>query len=83
MPFIVKYPISLTMRLCLSRVLRNTSWGLQTSLRNWVTIKVSYRYLRKYLLICMYQDWDLSLRVTERYTLGPLGSAHSVKLAST
>src|SRR5664279_2000460 len=33
-------------------------WGHQPSLHNWVIIKVSYRYLRKYLLNCMYQDWD-------------------------
>ena len=59
------------------------SWGHQPSLRNWVIIKVSYRYLRKYLLNCMYQDWDLSILVTERYTLGPLSNAHSVTLAST
>ena len=39
----------------------------QTSQRNWVTIKVHYRYLRKYLLFYMDRDWDLSLRMTERY----------------
>ena len=45
----------------------------QTSQRNWVTIKVHYRYLRKYLLFYADRDWDLSLRVTERYLW-----AHSV-----
>jgi len=58
-------------------------WGHQPSLRDRVIIKVSYGYLGKCLLNYMNQDWDLSLRVSERYTLGPLGSAHSVKLAST
>ena len=58
-------------------------WGHQPSLHDRVIIKVSYGYLRKYLLNYMNQDWDLSLRVSERYTLGPLSSAHSVKLAST
>ena len=48
-------------------------WVCQTSQRNWVTIKVHYRYLRNYLLFYADRDWDLSLRVTERY----LG-AHSV-----
>ena len=45
----------------------------QTSQRNWVTIKVHYRYLRKYLLFYADRDWDLSLRITERYLW-----AHSV-----
>ena len=45
----------------------------QTSQRNWVTIKVHYRYLRKYLLFYADRDWDLSLRMTERYLW-----AHSV-----
>ena len=46
----------------------------QTSQRNWATIKVLYRYLRWWLLVGVNRDWDLLLRVTERY----LG-AHSVK----
>ena len=45
----------------------------QTSQRNWVTIKVHYRYLRKYLLFYADRDWDLSLCMTERYLW-----AHSV-----
>ena len=48
-------------------------WVCQTSQRNWVTIKVDYGYLRKCLLGDMDQDWDLSLRMTERYLW-----AHSV-----
>ena len=35
---------------------------------------MSFKYVGKYLLSCMCQDWDLSLRVTERYTPGPLGN---------
>jgi hypothetical protein len=58
-------------------------WGHQPSHRDRVIIKMSYGYLRKYLLNYMNQDWDLSLRVTVRYTPGPLGNAHSVTLAST
>ena len=38
-----------------------------------MTIKVDYGYLRKCLLGDMDQDWDLSLRMTERYLW-----AHSV-----
>ena len=37
--------------------------GNQTSLRNWVIIKVAFRYLRWYLLGDMNQEWDLSLHV--------------------
>ena len=48
-------------------------WVYQTSQRNWVTIKVDYGYLQKCLLGDMDKDWDLSLRVTERYLW-----AHSV-----
>ena len=48
-------------------------WVCQTSQRNWVAIKVHYRYLRKCLWVGTNRDWDLSLRVTERYLW-----AHSV-----
>ena len=58
-------------------------WGHQPSRRNRVIIKVSYRCSEKYLLGCMYQEWDLSIHMTERYTLGPLSKAHSISLAST
>ena len=45
----------------------------QTSQRNWVAIKVHYGYLQKCLLGDTNRDWDLSLRMTERYLW-----AHSV-----
>ena len=48
-------------------------WVYQMSQRNWVTIKVHYGYLRKCLWVGTDRDWDLSLRVTERYLW-----AHSV-----
>ena len=48
-------------------------WVYQTAQRNWVAIKVHYRYLRKYLLFYADRDWDLSLRMMERYLW-----AHSV-----
>ena len=47
--------------------------GHQTSLRNWVIIKVAFRYLRWYLLGDMNQEWDLSFLVTEKISLGRLG----------
>ena len=45
--------------------------GHQISLRNWVILKMAFRYLRWYLLGGMNQDWDLSLRVMEKVSLGP------------
>ena len=50
----------------------------QTSQRNWVTIKVHYRYLRKYLLFYADRDWNLSLRVNGEVSLGPLGRTSSL-----
>ena len=55
------------MRSCHSLIPEEYFVGYQTSLRNWVIIKVLYRYLGKCLLGCMDRDWDLSLRVMERY----------------
>ena len=54
--------------------------GHQTSLRNWVTIKVAFRHLRLYLLVDMNQEWDLSFLVTEKISLGPLGNIVSERL---
>ena len=42
-------------------------WVYQTSQRNWVAIKVHYRYLRKCLLGWQESRLGLSLRMTERY----------------
>ena len=46
----------------------------QTSQRNWVTIKVHDGYLRSVCWVGTNRDWDLSLRMTERYLW-----AHSVR----
>jgi hypothetical protein len=53
------------MRLCYSLVSEEYFEVINCHLRNWVTIKAYLRYLRKYLLGCMYQDWDLSLHMTK------------------
>ena len=45
----------------------------QTSQRNWVTIKVHYGISESVCWVGTDRDWDLSLRVTERYLW-----AHSV-----
>ena len=54
----------------------------QTSLRNWVIIKVLSRYLRRCPLGCMDRDWDLSLRMTERYLWALSVIQHRKELAS-
>ena len=46
-------------------------WVYQTSQRNWVNIKVHYGY--SVCWVGTNRDWDLSLRMTERYLW-----AHSV-----
>ena len=58
-------------------------WVYQTSQRNWVAIKVHYRYLRKCLLGDMDQDWDLSLRMTKRYHWAPSVMHHHNELNVT
>ena len=45
----------------------------QTSQRNWVAIKVHYGYSESVCWVGTNRDWDLSLRMTERYLW-----AHSV-----
>jgi hypothetical protein len=67
------------MRLCYSLVPEECFglWGHQPSLCNWVIIKVSLRYLRKYLLGYMYYEGKLFLHVTDGYTPEPLCNAIS------
>ena len=59
---------------------RNTCY--QTSQHNWVIIKVLYRCLRRYLL-----GWHISrlgfvTPIVREVSLGPLGNAHHLSLAS-
>ena len=58
-------------------------WVYQTSQRNWVVINVDYRYLRKCPLGCTNRDWDLSLRVTERYLWAHSVIHHHIELNVT
>ena len=48
-------------------------WVYQTSQRNWVAIKVHYRYLESVYWVGTNRYWDLPLRMMERYLW-----AHSV-----
>ena len=54
--------------------------GHQTSLHNWVIIKVAFRYLRWYLLGDMNQELDSSFLVIEKISLGPCGNIASERL---
>ena len=71
--------IPLTMRLCNSWIPEEYLVCYQTSQRNWVIIKMLYRYLRRCLL-----GWHRSILgfVTPsigEVSLGPLGNAHHKK----
>ena len=58
-------------------------WVYQTSQRNWVAIKVHYRYLQKCLLGWHGSRLDLSLRMTERYLWAHLVRHHRNELNVT
>jgi hypothetical protein len=55
----------------------------QTSQRNWVIIKVHYRYLRKCLLSWHGSRLGFVTPTIGEVSLGPLGNAHHRSLAST
>ena len=71
------------MRLCNSRIPEEYLVCYQMSQRNWVIIKMRYKYLRRCLLGCMDRDWDLSLQVTERYLWALSVIQHHKKLHVT
>ena len=54
-------------------------WVYQTSQRNWVTIKVHYRYLRKCLLGWHESRLGFVTPSIGEVPLGPLGNAHHNK----
>ena len=55
------------------------TWVYQTSQRNWVTIKVHYRYLRKFLLGWHESRLGFVTPYDGEVSLGPLGNAHHKK----
>ena len=70
------------MRLCNSRLPEEHFVCYQTSQRNWVIIKVLYRCFRRYML-----GWHISrlgfvTLIVGEVSLGPLGNAHHISLAS-
>ena len=54
----------------------------QTSQRNWVIIKVLYRCLRRYLLGWRISRLGFVTPIVGEVSLGPLGNAHHLSLAS-
>ena len=57
-------------------------WVLQTSQRNWVIIKMFYRYLQRCLLSWHGSRLGFVTPCIGEVSLGPLGNTHHKKLAS-
>ena len=74
--------VPMTMRLCNSRLPEEHFVCYQTSQRNWVIIKVLYRYLRRYLLGWRISRLGFVTPIVRKVSLGPLGNAHHLSLAS-
>ena len=70
------------MRLCNSRLPEEHFVCYQTSQRNWVIIKVLYRCLRWYLLSWHRSRLGFVTLIVGEVSLGPLGNAHHISLAS-
>src|SRR3954454_8802262 len=72
----------MTMRLCNSRLPEEHFVCYQTSQHNWVIIKVLYRFLRRYLLGWRISRLGFVTPIIGEVSLGPLGNAHHISLAS-
>ena len=70
------------MRLCNSRLPEEHFVCYQTSQRNWVIIKVLYRCLQRYLLGWRISRLGFVTPIVGEVSLGPLGNAHHISLAS-
>ncbi len=71
-----------TMRLCNSRLPEEHFVCYQTSQRNWVIIKVLYRCLQRYMLGWRISRLGFVTPIVGEVSLGPLGNAHHLSLAS-
>ena len=56
--------------------------GYEMSQRNWVIIKVLYRCLQRYLLSWRISRLGFVTPIVGEVSLGPLGNAHHLSLAS-
>ena len=72
----------MTMRLCNSRLLEEHFVFYQTSQHKWVIIKVLYRCLRRYMLGWRISRLGFATPIVGEVSLGPLGNAHHLSLAS-
>ena len=72
----------MTMRICNSRLPEEHFVCYQTSQRNWVIIKVFYRCLRWFLLSWHRSRLRFVTPIVGEVSLGPLGNAHHLSLAS-
>src|SRR5215216_2846451 len=71
--------VPLTMRLCNSRIPEECLMCYQTSQRNWVIIKMLYRYLRSCLLGWHRSRLGFVTPSIGEVSLGPLGNTHHKK----
>ena len=74
--------VPMTMRLCNSRLPEEHFVCYQTSQRNWVIIKVLYRYLRRCLLSWRESRLGFVTPYDGEVSLGPLDNTHHKELAS-
>ena len=70
------------MRSCNSRIPEGKCVCYQTSHHNWVIIKMLYRYLRRCLLSWRESRLGFATPIVGEVSLGPLGNAHHISLAS-
>src|SRR6266511_4232573 len=71
-----------TMRLCNSRIPEECLVCYQMSQRNWVIIKMLYRYFRRCLLSWHGSRLGFVTLCIREVSLGPLGNTHHKKLVS-
>ena len=74
--------VPMTMRLCNSRLPEEHFVCYQTSERNWVIIKELYRCLQRYMLSWRILRLGFVTPSIGEVSLGPLGNAHHLSLAS-
>ena len=74
--------VPMTMRLCNSRLPEEHFVCYQTSQRNWVIIKELYRCLQRYMLSWRISRLGFVTPIVGEVSLGPLGNAHHISLAS-
>ena len=72
----------MTMRLYNSRISEEHLVCYQTSQHNWVIIKELYRCLQRYMLGWRISRLGFVTPIVGEVSLGPLGNAHHISLAS-